>query len=185
MVRTIKVTFLLFLTALLLNISANPAFAQKQIKEDNVLKFSIEFEKTVFKEGEPVNCTMVLTNTGKTALIVNKRFLVNFPAPMPHEVFFVIKNEKGDELPFQLRIKAGDPKAKDFAELLPGKSIKSSDIFGIVQSKGYNLTEAYDLKIPGVYTVYAVYENKTKPEGMNNVWTGKIVSNNIKITIKK
>lgn len=184
MIRKIKMTFILFMSVFLLCLSVNYAWAQNSAQEEKLLKFDIKFEKTVFKEGQPVRCTMVLANTGKSPLIVNKRFLVNRPFPMPHEVYFVIKDEKGNELPFQLMIRAGEPKAGDFVELSVGKNIKSSDVFGIIASEGYDLTEAYDLKKPGVYAVSAVYENRNEPEGMK-VWTGRLISNTVKITIKK
>lgn len=184
MIRKIKMTFILFMSVFLLCLSVNYVWAQNSAQEEKLLKFDIEFEKTVFKEGQPVKCIMVLANTGKSPLIVNKRFLVNRPFPMPHEVYFVIKDEKGNELFFQLMIRAGEPKSGDFVELPGGRNIKNSDIFGIIESKGYDLTKAYDLKKPGVYTVSAVYENRTEPEGMK-VWTGRLISNTVKITIKK
>lgn len=181
--RLIKFIFIFVAAGFLLTIAVSSVLAEKSIKEDT-LKFQIVFDKTVFEVGEHVTCKMVLTNAGKKPVTVNCRFLVNWPSPSPHEVYFVIKNDKGIELPFQLRIKAGSPKQKHFITLNPGQNIKSTDSFGIIELESYDLTEAYDLKNPGAYSIFAVYENKTEPEGMK-VWVGKLISNTIKITIKK
>lgn len=166
-----------FLTAFLLGMTISPLKLEEEKKEP--LKFDILFEKTVFDLGEPVKCKMSLINTGEKPITVNKRFLVNWPFPSPHEVYFVIKDAKGRRLMFQFIIRAFDPKADDFTTLSPGESVT----YGPLKPADYDLSEAYDLKKTGTYTIYAVYENLTVPEGMD-VWVGRIESETVKITIE-
>jgi hypothetical protein len=167
-----------FLVAFLGGLTAAPPEREESEKKEP-LKFDILFEKTAFRFGEPVKCKMSLTNTGEKPLTVNKRFLVNWPFPSPHEVYFVIKDAKDRRLIFQFFIRAFDPKADDFTTLSPGESVA----YGLFEPSDYDLSEAYDLKKTGTYTIYAVYENLAVPEGMD-VWIGRIESETVKITIE-
>ncbi|MFH1452474.1 MAG: hypothetical protein ABIH00_00660 [Armatimonadota bacterium] len=183
MKRMIKMAVTLLVFGFMLYMAVNPVWTEEPVTEAP-LKFEIVFDKTTFNADEHVLCKMILTNISKEPIRVNERFLVNFESPSPHEVYFVIKNAKGIQLPFQLRIRAGEPKLEDFTTLNPGESIEKPNFMGFFDIKGYDLTEAYGLKEPGLYTIFAVYSNRAQAEGMK-AWTGNLKSNTVKITIKK
>lgn len=179
-----KVVVILTLGGVMLGLFAAPVMGKENTSPKDSLAFDILFSKTVFKVDEPVTCKLVLTNNGKTPLIVNGRFLVNQPFPNPHEVYFEITDESGKYLFFQLLVRAGEPTAGDFKTLAPGKKLLSTDYMGIVETGGENLSQMYGMTKPGVYRVRAVYENRAEPKGMT-VWKGKLYSPTVTVTIKK
>ncbi len=158
------------------------ATAAEVIAQGEPLRFELVFAKTAFTVDEPVTCNMLLTNISTEPLLVNKRFLVNLPFPSPHEVYFLITDESGRQLHFQLLIRAGNPEPGDFTTLAPGDSVGTQILYRVVDPPGYDLSSAFDLARPGSYTVMAVYENRTVPEA-TKAWTGRLESDATTITI--
>jgi hypothetical protein len=158
----------LFVTCLLFFLSAGHVHAQN-------LVFTIKLNKTDYNKGEPVTCSMMLKNTGKTNLVVNNRFLVNVPAG-PHDISFQLTDPDMNTVPFTSKIKAAF-ESRDYIVLAPGKT----------ESATYVLSKRFDLSKTGSYKLTAYYENKhDAPAALNMqpAWKGSLHSNSIVLTIR-
>ena len=114
--------------------------------------------------------TIRLVNAGDAAIIVNKRFALNYSdaAAYECEIKLMIHNPAGDELPFTSRVNIGDPADRHFAELGPGQSL----------AREYALERTYDVSAPGRYTIQALYQNQTDPS-IGPAWKGELTSNTV------
>ena len=159
--------FLLLIGTLLYTIE--PGYAQTPD-----LSFSIKLNKTKYKKGEPVNCTMTLKNTSQKDMVINNRFLVNHPMGT-REISFQIIGPDLQQVPFVVKINAGI-KSRKFRALHPGQS-DSHDI---------ELSYYFDMETPGKYSVVGYYENTDdSPDSMHltPAWKGQLVSNKLIINL--
>lgn len=139
------------------------------------LVFTIKLNKTNYKKGEPVTCTMMLKNISKNNLVVNNRFLVNVPAG-PHDISFQIIGPDMNPVPFAAKIKAAF-ESTDYILLASGKT----------ESATYLLSKRFDLSKTGSYKLTAYYENKYDAPAaliMPPAWKGSLHSNSIAFTIR-
>lgn len=138
------------------------------------LSFSIKLNKAKYKKGDPVNCTMTLTNTSRNNLVINNRFLVNHPMGT-REVSFQIIGPDLELVPLVVKINASI-KSRKFGVLHPGQS-DSHDI---------ELSYYFEMGKPGKYSVVGYYENTDdSPEAMHlaPAWKGQLVSNKLIINL--
>jgi hypothetical protein len=143
--------------------------------EGQELSFSIKLDKAAYKRGAPINCTMTITNTGNTDIVLNNRFLVNYPDG-PHEVSLQLIGPDLKQVPIASLIRAGF-QSKRFMVLKPGSS--EADV--------YRITDNYKLDKPGKYSVVAYYENKNDTPKELNIgasWKGTLLSNKESFSIR-
>ena len=136
----------------------------------NMIELTLTLDQTTYPAPAQPRATIRLTNTGAAAMIVNKRFALNYSdaAAYECEIKLMIHNSAGDELPFAARVNIGDPADRHFAELAPGQSI----------AREYPLERTYDVSAPGRYTIYALYQNQTDPS-IGPAWKGELTSNTV------
>jgi len=162
----------MLLLALTIGILFSGCAREVEAPPDEILKFTISFEKGAYTVGEPIECKMILENQTRKPITVNQRFAVNEETGI-HDVFFIIYDPSGNRLPFLLRAKVGFPRKENFVTLDPG------DLTVWV----CELSKRYDFSSKGEYTVQAVYESEFVPEGIE-AWKGKLSSNIVKLTIR-
>lgn len=134
------------------------------------LGFTIKLDKTNYKKGEHIHCTMTIKNLGKKDVTINNRFLVNRPTG-PHEVSLQLIDPNLKQVPFETKINA-DFNSNSFAVLHPGNTEVST----------YIITEDFYLTDAGDYSVTAYYENTRNPAGpalKQPAWTGTLISNKV------
>jgi hypothetical protein len=139
------------------------------------LVFTIKLNKTSYKKGEPVTCTMMLKNISKNNLVVNNRFLVNRPAG-PHDISFELIDPDLNTVTFNTKIKAAF-ESKDYILLAPGKT----------ESATYLLSKRFELLKTGSYKLTAYYENKYDAPAELNMpaaWKGSLHSNSTVLNIR-
>lgn len=120
----------------------------KQVETKNMPnnKASIKISVSKNQDKKPV-VEIILTNTDKENLWVNKRMMVNHPGSPKgfREVWFEIKNSKGNLLSFNCKVKAGFAKASDYIVLQPQSSI--STIYNLSKCFKLDNSETYELKV--------------------------------------
>lgn len=140
----------------------------------DALKFTIAPDRSEYKLGQPVILTLKLENTGDQPLVVNSRFLVNV-AVGPHEVVLQAIGPDKTTLPFESKIRAsfnGDR----FTTLAPHQAVTSA----------YDMSNDFELKQPGDYSVRGWYENQSDaPPKMNlpPAWKGTLESNRVQFSL--
>jgi len=139
------------------------------------LTFSLNLNKSAFNAGETIQCNIMLKNTSSKDIVVNKRFLVNYPGG-PHEVWLEIIGPNLKQIPFVIKINA-EPGTGVFTLLKASQSVSGS----------YPLTNQFELAGPGRYSIKAYYENQVDPNsstGLKTAWKGSLVSEKLNFTIR-
>ena len=149
-------------------ISTGNLFAQE-------LSFSIKTDKTTYRKGEPVSCSLILKNVSGKEIVINNRFLVN-RATGPHEITLQVINPGLHPVPFSSKVNASY-QSNMYTKLLPGKTITNK----------YVLTEDHEISDTGNYTITAYYENlKDAPASLKlpASWKGTLISPKVSFTIR-
>jgi hypothetical protein len=135
-----------------------------------MIVLTLTLDQTNYRAPAEPRATIQLKNTGDAALIVNKRFALNYgdAAGYECEIKLFIRNSSGDELPFTSRVNIGDPADRHFAELAPGQSLE----------REFDVARTYDVSSPGSYTIQALYQNGTDPS-TGPAWKGELMSNTL------
>jgi hypothetical protein len=135
-----------------------------------VIELTLTLDQAAYSAPARPRATIRIANSGAAALIVNKRFALNYSdaADYECEVKFFIRNSAGDELPFTSRVNIGDPADRHFVELGSGQGLE----------REFDLARTYDVSGPGRYTIQALYQNQTDPS-TGPAWKGELMSNTI------
>lgn len=134
------------------------------------LLLSLMLDTNKVTTGRLPEATVRLFNEGPDAELVNSRMLL-VPSGAPDrikEVTFSIKGPSGSINLKRFSVNAGPPDQGNFVRLLSGEYIFMC----------YKLNKYYSYKIPGTYTIKAVYKNIIDQTiaGLNS-WKGTIESN--------
>ena len=108
-------------------------------------------------------------------LVVNNRFLVNWPSG-PHEVSFQITDPGMKMIPFSNKVNAS-MESNEFIVLHPGKT----------ETATYILSKRFEFTETGNYNVTAYYENRYDPPASLNMapsWKGDLKSNKVIFTLR-
>lgn len=138
---------------------------------------TIATDKSDYGPTEPITVSLTLKNTGAAPVYVNKRFYMS-AEEMPknqRDVYFVVTSPSGEKLPCKFAYPTGYPKTDYFESLGPGKEASAE--------YKRNLRGFFDFKEPGAYTITAYYENVFGAEIGLDVFTDKIQSNTVTVTI--
>lgn len=105
-------------------------------------------------DGAEIVVNAVLTNTGSTALWVNKRMLFNtvYAPKNFREIWFDVKSPGGKMLEFQCKVKAGAARPEHYVALPAGESVNAE----------IKLSRCFDMKEKGNYQVQAHYQDGNK-----------------------
>jgi len=139
-------------------------------QDSDMIEFTLTLDQSAYRAPAQPRATIRLANAGDAAVIVNKRFALNYSdaASYECEIKLMIHTSAGDELPFAARVNIGDPADRHFTELAPGQSL----------AREYALERTYDVSAPGRYTIQALYQNQTDPS-IGPAWKGELMSNTI------
>ena len=87
------------------------------IQESDMIELTLTLDQTTYPAPAQPRATIRLVNAGDAAIIVNKRFALNYSAAAAYEceIKLMIHNPAGDELPFTSRVNIGDPADRHFA----------------------------------------------------------------------
>ncbi|MCL4709489.1 hypothetical protein KJ068_30435 [bacterium] len=150
------------------------------LERESNFSFEIHTDSTAFRNGAPIIIGMSITNNSDSAVLVNKRFLVNAPDIAKDtgsgEVYLIITSSTGDTLPFDAIAEVSYPVQADYAILFPGKKLASNHQENL--SRYYNFHHKGEYCITGYY--YNFYSEGIEPKP----WQGKIESNTITILIE-
>jgi len=138
------------------------------------LSFTIQLDKTSYNKGDTVKCKMTLKNISNNNLVVNNRFLVNYPGG-PHEISFLIIDPGLKSVQFSSMINASS-KSEHFMVLPAGKT----------ETKTYILSEDFELTEKGNYSITGYYDNHFDAPvslKMRSAWKGILISNKVNFTI--
>lgn len=139
------------------------------------LGFTIKLDKTSYKKGEPIICTLMLKNISNKDILINNRFLVNRPNGA-HEVSLLLIDPNLLQVPFETKINASFS-SDSYIVIHPGNTEQST----------YIITEDFYLTKTGDYAVTAYYENTENPAGTafkQPAWKGTLISNKITFKIR-
>ncbi len=151
---------------------------QIEAKPASILQFSISFDKDEYKTKDPIYVNFELKNKGSKPVYVNKRFYVSSEDSdlKDREVFFQIKGPSGEKLPYKASYYGtGFPKTDYFVLLGPKE--------GTISERKKNLKAYFDLSVPGIYKVTAVYQNMYGPEIGIDAFGDKIKSKPVTIKV--
>ena len=139
-----------------------------------MLELTLELDKITYSSQDDIKTKVILKNSGDKPLLVNGRLALNSPdAPDEfREVSLLITNNIGDELPFSARVNIGEPKDKDFKELVSHQSIE----------REYSLRSVFELSKASKYSARAVYQNQADPS-VGAAWKGEVTSNTVSFTV--
>jgi hypothetical protein len=127
------------------------------------------------RTGSPVEVTVLVTNSGNTPVLVNRRLLVNHEVS-EGELFFRIESSTNKNFTFQALVTPRDLDDNDFQVLKSGESI----------SKTVDLSNRYAVKEPGQYKITAIYRNTYhRSKAGLDAWIGSVASTPIIITLEK
>ncbi len=125
--------------------------------------------------GSSVEVTVLVTNTGNTPVLVNRRLLVNHEIS-EGEIFFRIESSTNKSFSFQALVTPRDLDDNDFQVLKIGETI----------SKTVDLADRYAVKEPGQYKIAVVYRNTYhRSKAGLNAWIGSISSPPITVVLEK
>lgn len=123
---------------------------------------------------EPMDILVTVANRSGRQIVANGRLTVGHEQNPQAVLAFRVIGPDGLERSFKARYKRTLATESDFDTLAPGDSI----------FKVYDLNGgAYDLSLPGAYTITAVYENVQSNAG-GSAWLGELVADPIKLIVQ-
>lgn len=131
------------------------------------LRFELQFEQPRYQAGKSVWARFLLRNLSDQPVAVNRRFLVNGPAPLDHDVVLEVTGP-GGWIPMGLLVHAAPLMQRDFQVVPPHHACLES----------YDVAYAFGLRQAGLYQIQAVYEN-ADPRG----WVGKLLSGRVEVRL--
>lgn len=141
------------------------------------LVLEITFDKSEYKQSDPIKLNVKLKNTGNKAVYVNKRFYINAETTPrdQREVYLTVIPPSGKKLPFKEPFKAGLPKTDYFVLLNPNEEV------GLQREA--NIKYYFDMQDVGTYKITATYQNVYGAEIGIDAFKGKIKSKQAKFKI--
>jgi len=138
-----------------------------------MLTLTLKPTQPTYDSQAPVRLTIALSNSSDQSLIVNKRLALNSPfAPAKfRELKLMITSSTGSDVVFGAKVNLGFPLEKDFKPLAPAETVE----------RQFDLRQYFDLNL-GRYTIKAVYQNQSDPEG-GEAWKGEVESEPVAIVI--
>lgn len=137
------------------------------------LTLALSPAKAVFQPGEPLRLSLVLKNSGKTTLFVDKRFLPGMDESFGNEITLLVSGPNEEIYPFLFLMQPSRIQKEDIQELLPGRILE----------KTMALEELYPIQEPGTYRVQAVYNTKNLKADFP-FRHGRIVSSPVTFTLE-
>ncbi len=146
----------------------------------NGLKVSLSSVKEKYAPGRPVQLNSTFENLGKAEMSLT--FWWNRRLRITDSQGKVVVPDKGRELPCG--------KGESPALLAPGKTISRSEPLVCTQPKGVEQSIGWKYKLkPGTYKIALVFEapptHGYSINSADNAWKGKVVSNEVTITIEE
>jgi hypothetical protein len=141
------------------------------------LELKISSAPALVQSGEETPIEVMLTNLGKSALVVNSRLGMGYPDSTERELYCEIQEEDMKRYmayqAFSLDYHRKSLSEEFFPKLQPGESLR----------KTFDLQAWYRLIQPGVYVVRLVYDPEPYPPHPDAV-RGPIISSSISITVR-
>jgi len=144
------------------------------------VKLIISFDKSEYKKTEPINVDIKLNNTGKEAVLVNKRFFINSEdSPAKNrEIYLSVISPSGSKLKYRMPVQEiGLPKTDYFTLLKPQESAS-------MENKR-DLRNYFDMAGIGEYKISAVYQNIYGQEIGLDVFKGPVSSDTVTIKVNE
>lgn len=133
------------------------------------LELSLTLTQTIYRDKEPIVCTLILTNEGESTAVINGRMLLSQPM-LESEIYFVICDRKGHSYAYRHIIVPRPLSATDFIELPAGDE----------WAEEYDLRDLFGLAAGQSYLVQAFYRNQfAHPNRTIRAWVGKLASNQV------
>jgi hypothetical protein len=139
--------------------------------KDSTLTLTLGLERQIHHLGEPIHVRVVLQNTGRVSVTVNKRLELSRP-----ELRLDIEDERGQKARWLPPVPPPPLTASDFVDLAAGQSLPATQI-----EIGRHLSGPLR---PGRYTAVATYSNSARGAAFGlRAWTGTVTSQAISFEI--
>lgn len=141
------------------------------------LELTVSFDKNEYKQSDQIYVTFRLKNNTAKPVWVNKRFYLNSKesAKKYREVCLSVISPSGIELPCNMSLEPGLPRADYFILLKPGEEVSVD--------RQQNIKHCFDFSAPGTYRITAVYQNIYGKEIGLDVFMDKIESKPVTIKV--
>jgi len=118
------------------------------------LIFEIRLDKSEYHSGEKIFIDLVLKNIGNSPICINSRMAVNHKSAPPQyrEIELFLERRGGNRIDFDCKVNIRRATGKEYKILQPGESI----------TRRYEMTNCFQFKKTGEYTVKANFQDGTK-----------------------